>query len=65
MKLEDIIPGSDEAYREAVRIVREQIDFELDTCAMLLGTDPKEVLRLIFELGKEDSHDLPTMQPDN
>jgi hypothetical protein len=44
MKLADIPPGSDIAYRSAAKIVAEQVDFELETCRQLLGTEPEKVL---------------------
>ena len=49
MKLNDIEPGSETAYREAVKIVRDQIDFELESCEILLGTDPERVRKLIAD----------------
>jgi hypothetical protein len=49
VKLKDIEPGSDVAYREAVKMVRNQIEFELETCEILLGTDPERVRELIAD----------------
>ena len=46
-KARDTPKGSDLAYEEAVKIVREQIEFELETCRRLLGTDPQRVLELL------------------
>ncbi len=47
MKLADIEKGSPTAYREAVKLIREQIEFELETCEILLGTNPEKVLELL------------------
>ena len=47
MKLADIPPGSDIAYRSAAKIVAEQVEFELETCRRLLGTEPEKVLELL------------------
>ena len=47
MKLSDIPPGSDLAYRRAAKLIAEQIEFELETCQQLLGTEPERVLDLL------------------
>jgi hypothetical protein len=47
MKLSDIPPGSDLAYRCAAKLVAKQIDFELETCRRLYGTEPERVLDLL------------------
>jgi hypothetical protein len=47
MKLSDIEPGSERAYHEAAKIIIEQIEFELETCQRLLGTDPSGVITLL------------------
>ena len=47
MKLSDIPPGSDLAYRRAAKLIAEQIEFELETCRQLYGTDPDRVLELL------------------
>jgi hypothetical protein len=47
MKLSDIPPGSDLAYRRAAKLIAEQIEFELETCRQLYGTDPERVLDLL------------------
>jgi len=47
LKLADIPPGSDIAYRSAAKIVAEQVEFELETCRRLLGTEPEKVLELL------------------
>lgn len=47
MKLADIPPGSDLAYRCAAKLIAEQIEFELETCRRLLGTNPEKVLDLL------------------
>ena len=47
MKLSDIEPGSERAYHEAAKIIIEQIEFELETCQRLLGTDPAGVITLL------------------
>jgi len=47
MKLADIPPGSDLAYRRAAKLIAEQIEFELETCRQLYGTDPERVLELL------------------
>ena len=47
MKLADIVPGSDLAYRRAAKLIAEQIDFELETCQRLFGTEPEKVLELL------------------
>lgn len=49
MRLRNIPRGSDTAYEEAAKIVREQIEFELETCERLLGTDPQKVLELVVK----------------
>jgi hypothetical protein len=51
VKLADIPKGSPLAYERAVLMMREQIEFELETCSQLYGTDPQKVLEL---LAKED-----------
>jgi hypothetical protein len=47
MKLSDIPPGSDLAYRRAAKLIAEQIEFELETCRQLYGTEPDRVLDLL------------------
>ena len=47
MKLADIPPGSDLAYQQAAKLVAKQIDFELETCRRLFGTEPGKVLGLL------------------
>ena len=47
MKLADIPPGSDIAYRSAAKMIAEQVEFELETCRRLLGTEPEKVLELL------------------
>ena len=47
MKLSDIPPGSDLAYRRAAKLIAEQIEFELETCRQLYGTEPDRVLVLL------------------
>lgn len=47
MKLADISPGSDVAYRSAAKVIAEQIEFELETCRRLFGTEPEKVLELL------------------
>ena len=47
MRLADIPPGSDLAYRRAAKLISEQIEFELETCRQLYGTDPERVLALL------------------
>jgi len=47
MKLADIPPGSDIAYRSAAKLIADQVGFELETCRRLLGTEPDKVLELL------------------
>lgn len=47
MKLADIPPGSDLAYRRAAKLILEQVEFELETCRRLFGTEPERVLELL------------------
>jgi hypothetical protein len=47
MKLADIPPGSELAYRCAAKQIVEQVEFELETCQLLLGTEPAKVLDLL------------------
>jgi hypothetical protein len=47
VKLKDIQKGTPTAYREAIKLIREQIEFELETCEILFGTDPEKVLELL------------------
>lgn len=47
MKLADIPPGSEIAYRRAAKLIAEQVEFELETCRRLLGTEPEKVLELL------------------
>ena len=47
MKLADIPKGSPLAYERAVNLIREQIEFELDTCEQLFGTDRNTVLEML------------------
>jgi hypothetical protein len=47
MKLADIPPGSDLAYRCAAKLIAEQVEFELETCRRLFGTEPERVLELL------------------
>jgi hypothetical protein len=47
MKLADISKGSSLAYECAVNLIRQQIEFELDTCEQLFGTDHKKVLEML------------------
>jgi hypothetical protein len=46
MKLADIPPGSDLAYRCAAKMIAEQVEFELEPCRPLLGAEPEKVLEL-------------------
>jgi hypothetical protein len=55
VKLKDIEKGSPAAYREAVKLVREQIEFELETCEILFGTDPEKVLELLATESADES----------
>jgi len=47
MKLADIEKGSDDAYQQAMKLILEEIEFELETCEILFGTDPKKVIELL------------------
>ena len=47
MKLADIPRGSDLAYRCAAKLIAEQIEFELETCRQLFGTEADKVLELL------------------
>jgi hypothetical protein len=47
MKLADIPPGSELAYRCAAKLIAEQVEFELETCRQLFGTEPEKVLELL------------------
>ena len=47
MKLADIPPGSQLAYRCAAKQIAEQLEFELETCRQLLGTEPEKVLEIL------------------
>lgn len=47
MKLTDIPPGSDIAYRRAAKLIAEQVEFELETCRRLFGTEPDKVLEVL------------------
>ena len=47
MKLSDIPPGSDLAYRRAAKHIAEQIEFELETCRQIYDTEPERVLDLL------------------
>ena len=47
MKLADIPRGSDLAYRSAAKLIAEQVEFELETCRRLFGTEPGKVLDLL------------------
>jgi hypothetical protein len=47
MKLADIPPGSELAYRCAAKQIAEQIKFELETCHQPLGSEPAKVLNLL------------------
>lgn len=49
MKLADISPGSELAYHQAAKLIAEQIEFELETCRQLFGTEPEKVLDLLAE----------------
>jgi hypothetical protein len=47
MKLADIPPGSELAYRRAAKQIAQQLEFELETWRQLLGTEPEKVLQLL------------------
>lgn len=47
MKLADIPRGSELAYQRAAKLIAEQVEFELETCRRLFGTDPERVLELL------------------
>jgi len=47
MKLADIQSGSELAYRRAAKLIAEQVEFELETCRRILGTEPEKVLELL------------------
>lgn len=49
MKLADIPPGSDLAYRCAAKLIAEQIEFELETCRQLFGIEPEKVIELLAQ----------------
>ena len=58
-RLNDIQKGSDAAYEEAVKIVFDQIEFELETCRRFLGTDPKELLERLAKTELRSAHCCP------
>jgi hypothetical protein len=47
MKLADIPPGSELAYRRAAKMISEEIEFELEVCRTMYGTAPEKVLELL------------------
>jgi hypothetical protein len=47
VKLADIPPGSDVAHRCAAKQIAEQVEFELDSCRRLPGTEPEKVHELL------------------
>jgi len=47
VKLADIPPGSDVAYRCVTRHIVEEFEFTLYTYCELLGTDPEKVLDIL------------------
>ncbi len=47
MKLADIPPGSELAYRCAAKQIPEQFEFELETWRQFLGTGAEKVLQLL------------------
>lgn len=47
MKLADIPPGTDLAYRRAAKVIVEQVEFELETCRRLLAQTRNQVLELL------------------
>ena len=64
MKLNDIERGSPTAYRQAVKLIREQIEFELETCEILFGTDPEKVIELLAtEFAEEPATDGASSAP--
>ena len=48
MKLADIPPGSDLAYRRAAKLIAEQVEFELENLSAPLRSKPRS--RECFEL---------------
>jgi hypothetical protein len=49
MKLADIPPGSELAYRSAAKQIAQQLEFELETWRQVLGTEPEKVLELLAQ----------------
>lgn len=47
MKLANIPRGSELAYQRAAKLIAVQIEFELETCRRLFGTEPEKVLELL------------------
>ena len=47
MKLADIPPGSQLAYRWAVKLISEQIEFELEVRRSMYGTETEKVSELL------------------
>lgn len=47
MKLAEIPPGSNLAYRCAAKQIAEQLEFELETCRRLFGTEPEKVWEIL------------------
>jgi hypothetical protein len=65
LKLKDIIPGSEEAYRCAAEMLRESIEFELETCRRLLGVQSGKVMQYMMQLiDKEESEEFEEVSPE-
>lgn len=47
MRLSDIEPGSQTAYRQGAKLFIEQIAFELETCEQLFGIDSTRLMQLL------------------
>jgi hypothetical protein len=47
MKISLIPRGSELAYSRAAKLLAEQIEFELETCRQMYGTEPEKVLDLL------------------
>jgi hypothetical protein len=57
LKIKNIVPGSKDAYLYAAKMLREQIEFELESYGRLLGTDPEKVIECMSRMVAEHASD--------
>jgi hypothetical protein len=57
VRRQDITPGSEASYLQALEMLIGQIELEIDTCSQLYGTEPRKLLAMLGKaIAREKSH---------